>query len=311
MHAGMAMLDDGDWQRALGHFETAIRLREPLPWREDARSAWLLAAAWINRSDALQHLGNTAEALRSLDRAVSAMDHVPLASHPAFPERLILAWINRAVTCGEMGGFQDALAGFSQAESLLETWGRDVTKNRVFLTAMLSANRARVLLENRQPLPAWRDARAAADTLRSLKAPAAAITACSLQCRALALMLDEPAGRDHPEDWIAEATDAAEAALALVKSSGFIDSWVADLVRYGAKIYRTCQPQFLAAFLGDWLIDGPLANHATLRREMRNELLLARAELEQRVFASAHDTGFVERQTLILKSLQTAAIQLA
>lgn len=313
MHAGMAALDHGDWQTALGHFNEAIRLREQLPWRDDVQSAWLLAAAWINRSDALRRLENPAllaDALRALDHAIAAMNHVPLADNPAFPERLILAWINRATTCGEMQDFAAALHDFTQAESLLETWGFDATANRRFLTAMLSANRARVLLDHQQPLPAWENACASVAALRGVNVPSAAIKARSLQCRALALLLDEPGGLDHLGDWIALATDAAEEALMLVKTTGYLDVWVADLVRYGAKIYRTCQPQFLTEFLTDWLIDGPLSNDSTLRREMHHELLLAQMELEQRVLSAPQETDYVQGQTRILKSLQRAARQL-
>lgn len=310
MHHGIELLGRGDWQGALGHFDEAIRLRDPLPWRDDVQSAWLLAAAWINRSDALRRMENPAvlpDALRSLDLAIEAMNHVPLADNRAFPERLILAWINRATLCGEMEDFPTALDGFSRAGTLLETWGRDDTTTRRFLTAMLAVNRARVLLENDRPLPAWEDARTAAEVLHGVNAPSATLKAYSIQCRALAHLLDEPGGIDHIDDWIASATDASEAALALVKTSGCMDPWVADLVRYGAKIYRTCQPRFLAEFLTDWVIAGPFGNDLTLRREMQNELLLAQAELEQRVLSCPHDTDFVQNQTRILISIQTAA----
>ena len=313
MHAGMAALNSGDWQPALGHFNEAIRLRETLSWRDHPQSAWLLAAAWINRSDALRRMEKPAlltDALRSLDHAIAAMRHVSLADHPVFPERLILAWINRATTCGEMREPAAALKNFQQAESLLDTWGRDTSSARRFITAMLLVNRARVLLQADQPIPAWENARAAAEVLHGVNAPSAIIKARSIQCRALAHLLDAPGGLDDIDDWIAEATDAAEEALTLVKATGYLDVWVADLVRYGAKIYRVCQPQFLTEFLSDWLIDGPLSGDAVLRRDMRHEILLAQAEVEQRVFLASEDTGYVENQTRILKRLQTALLQL-
>lgn len=69
MLGGIARLEDGDWLTALRHFDHAIALREALPWRDDVESAWVLAAAWINRSDLLRFLGEPEEGIRSLDRA--------------------------------------------------------------------------------------------------------------------------------------------------------------------------------------------------------------------------------------------------
>jgi len=307
MHEGIALMERSAWSAALTHFEQAIRLREQLPWKEDVASAWLLAAAWLNRSDALRHQGEPAllpEALLSLESCMVAMTHVPLAENPAYPERLILAWINRAAIRGEMGNLEGACEDFATAESLLSKWGENVTASRMFQRAMLSTNRARLLLMYGHPRAALVDTQAAISILSELDAASAEIKARSIQCRALALLLEEPDGADHFEDWIALATDTTEEALALVKASGYLDFWVSDLVRYGAKIYRTCQPQFLAEFICEWTVTGPLEKDKALKREMNNELLLAQMELEQRVLAHSSDTQYVQTQIKILKTLQ-------
>lgn len=316
MVAGIPLLERGHFAGALPHFEEAVRLRCQLPWREDGCSAWLLAAAWINRSDALRGLGDPAllpEAIRSLDGGIEAMGCVPLAENPLHVERLILAWINRGSACGEAGDAEASLAGFAEAEKVLAEWNAEVTPRRIFLAVMLRVNRARIRLGLGLAEAGWEDARQAVEILRKLETTpevaVAGIKARSIQCRALAMLLDEPGGVDKVGDWIAEATDSAEEALALVKASGFRDAWVSDLVRYGAKIYRACQPQFLAEFLDEWLMDdGPLAGDQALRGEMKNELLLAVAEVERKVLLLPQNTEFVARQLKVLATLQSSSL---
>ncbi len=313
---GIARMNEGDWLTALDHFERAVELRESQPWREDEESAWVLAAAWINRSDVLRFLGRTGEAIHSLDRAIHAMGHVPLEQNPGYASRLILAWINRGTACGDAGKMAEALAGFSQAEALWETWGGPITPERRLMASMLHANRARVLLDLGRTVDGWQSARAAVDFLKDLE-PSGTVAESSIKsrgilCRALALLLDEPGGIELAKDWIALATDSTEEALALVRASGYRGAWVADLVRYGAKIYRVCQPHFLGEFIREWTTaDGPLAGDEPLKREMTNELLLAKADLEHRIRLRPHDTDHVERAMATLTSLQRAETELA
>lgn len=308
---GIARMNEGDWLVALRHFDRAVELREATPWRESVESAWVLAAAWINRSDVLRFLGQPDEAIRSLDRAIDAMGFVPFAENPGYVNRLILAWINRGTACGEIARLDEALAGFSKAEELLETRAKPLTQEQKLMASMLHANRARMLLELGRTMDGWRDSQLAMSFLEGLEPVAvvteSAIKARGIHCHALALLLDEPGGADLPGDWIARATDATEEALALVRSSGYRGIWVADLVRYGARIYRICQPHFLGEFIHEWLTaDGPLAENDGLKREMSRELLLAKEDLEKRVQLHAHDTEWVERAIQTLRSLQMA-----
>jgi len=312
MRAGIGQMEQGNLAIALEHFDQAALFRDKLPWREEVQSAWLLAAAWINRSDVLRRMGDPellAEAIDSLDRGIEAMSYVPLGEKEMYAERMILAWINRGTTCGEAGKVDEALTGFAKAERLFEEWGSEVSGRRLFLGSMLRVNRARVLLGAGKAWEGFEDARNAVGILRELQpnedVAIAGIKARSIECHALALLLDEPGGAERVGDWIAEATDSAEEALKLVRETGLRDAWVSDLVRYGAKIYRVCQPQFLGEFVTEWVGEtGPLSGDEALVNEMRNELLLARAEVERKVLLFPHDTGFVEKQIRILKALQ-------
>jgi hypothetical protein len=312
MLCGIDLLGRGEWRGALACFDRAIALRETLPWRDDPESAWVLAAAWLNRGDALRGPGEAdllPEAVRSFDRAVEAMGFVPLAANPAFVERLVLAWLNRGTACGEAGETGAALESFARAESLLAEWGREVTPRRRFLHAMLHVNRARVRLDAGRADEAWNDARAGLERLRALEPgegeiAQAGVRARSVWCQALAALLDRPAGAERAGDWIAAATDAAEEALAIVKRHGLAEPWVADLVRYGAKIYRVCQPQFLREFIDEWLgSDSPLAGDEVLRKEMDDALRVARAEAEARLLLAPHDDAVARREMRILRSL--------
>ncbi len=179
------------------------------------------------------------------------------------------------------------------------------------MVSMLHANRARVLLDFGRTVGGWQSAQTSVDCLRDIDVTPtvaeASIKARGILCRALAMLLDEPGGTDLAPDWIARATDSTEEALALVRSSGYRAPWLADFARYGAKIYRICQPHFLGEFIREWATgDGPLAGDETLKREMSQELLLAKAELEQRVRLRPHDTGHVQRALATLASFQRA-----
>lgn len=311
MLEGIDRMRDGDFPTALRHFEEAAAIRESEPWQDSPQAAWMLAAAYINRGDVLRFLNRPDEAVHSFDRAIHAMEYVPLDGGADCPDRLILAWINRATTCGELEKPAEALAGFSKAEELLEKWGTTLTPERRLLASMLHANRARVLLDLGRIIGGWQSAGTSVDFLKNLDPTGpvaeAAIKARGILCHALAMLLDEPGGIDLAQDWIATATNSAEEALALIHRSGYRAPWLANFVRYGAKIYRTCQPHFLGEFIREWTTgEGPLAGDDVLKKEMSRELLIAKAELEERVRLRAHDTAHVERAITTLSSLQRA-----
>jgi len=308
-------MEGGRWEVALEKFEAAIALREAMDWRNDPLVAWGLAAGWLNRGDVLYFSGETGESLASLDRAIAVMGTLPLAENPAYVDRLLLAWINRGTRAGEIGRNDFAEASFAAAEALFEAWGRETHNARRMLAAMFHGNRARWLLSRGEAVAALDDARTAIAVLSPLamdqpEIAGAAAVARGILCRVLAALLEVPGGVALSEDWIAEATDATEEALALVKRHEFTGEWVADLVRYGALIYRTCQPQFLGEFVREWLRVGALRDDASLLREMLDSLALARAQAESRMLKAPHDDGHVARQTGLIRSLMAAEMAL-
>jgi tetratricopeptide (TPR) repeat protein len=316
MLTGIDHLQKNDFASALFHFDHAIALRESIPWQHDVESAWLLAAAWLNRSDALRKTGHLKESISSLDRAIEAMDHVPLAQNPAFADRLILAWINRATACDEAAQTDLAVAGFTKAEDLLATWALPTRKERRLLAVMLHGNRAHFLLATGDVIRAWHESQFAVNHLRSLPPEPTvletAIIARGIQCKVMAALLDTPGGPALAGDWIACSTDAAEEALSLAKYAQRSTPWLADLVRYGAKIYRVCQPHFLGEYLHDCFENHELVSkNPSLIPEALHELALAKIRLEQQVFHRSNETDFVDRSIKALFSLQTTEREIA
>ena len=319
MAAGFDAMAGGDWNGAAICFRIAAESRGRLPWRTDGEAAWLLSACWLNLGDVLLRTGNPAvldEAMDALDRTLEVMECIDLSRNPAFVDRMILTWLNRAAVFHEMRDAEASLRGFAAAEALLAEWGEEVTPARSFLAAMLRVNRARTLVLAANPLEAWQEAGRGISRLREVAATpdalVAGILARSVRCRALAMLLDEPGGAEAVGDWIAEATDSAEEALSMVRATGFRAAWLADLVRYGAIIYRACQPHFLGEFLAEWLAgDGPLAGDRELKEEMRGCLWATLAEAEKKVLAAPHETEFVERQTRVVLAVREALRLLA
>lgn len=309
MVAGIAALDQEDFTTALLHFDRAVALRKPLPWRHDPASAWLFAAAHINRSDALRKLMRPVEAIASLDIALEALQCVPLDLHPQCTRRVLLAHINRATALHESGNLTAARAAFDAAERFLLTHRSATFPDKPLLTSMLHANRALARMDDGDAAGAWQDSCEAVNALTEDSSPPgdAAVKARVIQCKALAHLLETPDGSDLVGDWIAHATDTVEEALSLVRDHAIESEWTADLIRYGARIYRNCQPHFLGEFIHEWLGAGaPLSKDPALRQDMKTEILLATVRLEQCVRTNPHDTPLVQAAIRILESLQSA-----
>ncbi|NJM38366.1 MAG: hypothetical protein HC845_11190 [Akkermansiaceae bacterium] len=244
------------------------------------------------------------------------MQYVPLDRNPSYVNRLILAWINRATLSAEMQQPAEAEISFSNAAQLLISWGETTTPDRAFIASMFHTNRARFQLDQENPIAGWKDVHIAVNFLKNLP-PSDAVTEASIKargilCRALAMLLDEPGGIQLEKDWIATATDLNEEALGMARSSNDHSPWIADLVRYGAKIYRVCQPHFLGEYLKEWLAPGsPLAENTFLIQEMQHELQLAKANVEQITRQRLNDTPFVRKAIQTIQSLQLAERELA
>ncbi len=309
---GIKLMAAGELDGALDCFERAIALREELPWRVQPRTAWGLAAALINRGDVLRRLAEPQPlaALQSYQRAIEVLEAVPLDGNPAFPERLLLAWINLATTEGELHRLDVALRSFEVADALFADWRTEFRPERVLLQSMLCVNRSRVLMDLGRFEAACDESDRGVKVLAPLEPGGgliaeAGIRSRAMRCRALASWLDRPGHRDFGEDWIAAATDEVEEAIGIVRRSGVELGLAADLVRYGARIYRACQPQFLAEFILNALAEGsPLASDQALCGEMDAVILLARQDAEQRLLIAPHVDEIAAREMRILRSLE-------
>lgn len=311
MWAGITALQHHQWRAALAHFDHAVALRTATPWQSETESAWLLAAAWINRSDALLSLHQPHAAISSLDQAISAMAHVPISENPAFADRLILAWIKHATASTDIGDHSAATTSFSTVHSLLRTYGSSTSISRSLLHATFFSNRSRLQLALAHPQAAYHDSLTATEILRELPrndtTAAAFILALATHCHALATLLDVPDAHTLAGDWIARATDAAEEALSLAHQFADSSLWIADLLRYCAKIYRVCQPHFLGEFLTEWASPEKFPrSDAMLSYDLIQEIHLAKNALTHRVNLTPHQTHFVNRSIRTLQSLQLA-----
>ncbi|WP_411826809.1 hypothetical protein [Luteolibacter sp. AS25] len=308
MAGGFSFLQSKNFREAEHCFREAAVMRDQMPWKEDAEAAWMRAASWINHGDAIMRDGVSSrpgDALESMKKGIESLRYVDLGANPAFPEQKALALIHQGTLHGEMDNFSGAQTAFSEAELLLREHGDTTRVESRRLAGMLMVNRARIHLKEGSIRNAVSDARLGVGILNSANDPGAAVRARAVFCEALAELLEIPDGLNGVEDWIAEATDAVEEAMGILRKTGTTEDAAADLVRYGARIYRVCQPAFLGEFLTEWLSgNGPLAADETLKKEMLGELLLAKVELEKNVLRRAHETGYVQRQTEILKKLQ-------
>lgn len=308
MAEGIAFLNAGKVKMAESAFREACELRDRMAWREEAEAAWMRAAAWIHYGDAIlrrDDWGRFPEALAAMEKCIEALERLVLEENPKFLEQMVLALIHKGSALGQMARGSEAEDAFGQAERLLRTGVDGGREERLRLAGMLMVNRARARLRNGWVTEAVVDARRGVGIFNAVADAAAAVRARAVFCEALAALLDVAGGLEGVEDWIAEATDAVEEALAILRETGISEDRAADLVRYGAKIYRVCQPMFLGEFLTEWLTeDGPLAGDAELRAEMLGELLLAKVAVERRVLRRAHETDFVKAQMVVLAKLQ-------
>lgn len=314
MQDGIALLESGHADDAIPLFAAASRLRELLPWRTEPHHAWLLAAARLNHGDALQRATLAvapAEIVRCYQETIAAMETVPLSDQPAYVDRLILAWLNLASCHAEQAENADhelARQGFAHVEQLFSAWGHAGSPARSFLHGMFFANRGKFLITDHQPTAAMADACRAAEMFDALGSSSAAIKAVSLQCRCLAEILETQ--EELSPAWVAAATAALRRALSHLSTHPSADPWVADLIRFGARIYRVCEPQELRTFLAHPQVAALISNDPELHQTMRRELIVARMELEQRVLHHSLDPDYIQRQVTLLRHLQSAEVQL-
>lgn len=264
---GMTLLDEGSagaLAEALSCFDRAVELRQRLPLEANPLFVWGLSAAWMNRADVLSRLGQPgqlAEALSSYDKAIQLLHRMPLDEHPTYRARMALAWMNRGLTAqaqGTQASMEEALRCFTQSIHEVPGGGHSAhpEQRRIVCCAHLNRGHAFLNVQPAQPGPAREEAFAAlglaAEFERSeILAAQIGLQARHLLCRAVAYLVDLG---EVPADWITETTDAVDDGMALARrwrQSGDdrLQNMETELFRFGALIYRLCQPHFLAEYL--------------------------------------------------------------
>lgn len=269
MKQGIALLEErrpGAAAEALEFFNRALQLRIELPVGDDPFQAYLLAACWLNRGDALMQLAEADKvpaAINSYDEGIAAMSSVPLDDDPRYPRRLGMGLQNRGIALMAHGGrINEALDSFEQSLDMLESDAASPLADRDYLLAGVWANIAIARAAEGTPEA---DTLARAAALRAIGLvgnlerddfPSAEVglKARYVLCQVIAgsLPVAGVAAGTMP-DAVHEATDHAEAGLALAKrweEKGELRFWplAHDLYRFAEAIYERYQPRFLAEF---------------------------------------------------------------
>jgi hypothetical protein len=272
MKRGIALMNDAGTGssgvvEALDCFERALDMRRQLPVETIPMLAYSLAACWLNRADALVRLGaeKIGLALTSYDEGIALLRRLPLHEDPRFPRRLAIAHQNRGLALRARTPPADAPAtlAFAEAVAVLDRDESASIPDRQQLLATVWTNlaiaRSEEATETSESLAREAALRAIAlvSSLEASDADSAEVglKARHVLCRTLAarLPLTRPAGASMPDD-VHEATDLADDGLALVRTwerEGVtrFRRLACDLFRFGARVYRAYQPQFLKEFI--------------------------------------------------------------
>jgi tetratricopeptide (TPR) repeat protein len=325
LNRGLCRFTSGDPERlpgALEDFDAAIALRRELPLAEDEAARWALAAALMHRGDTLQRIGERdAEARAAYDEAISHLQQLPYQENPAALQRLALAWANRGMVAED---HDEARRCFDECIGLLPD-----PQNPPQLITLCNA----LLNRGRHSLQVAGDTDAtAADARRVLglvaphernhPSPAElALQARHLLAHALVAWLDESRkGPGLAEDWVSDATDTVEDALAVARhweQQGFqgLRPIACELFQLGLHVYRVCQPHFFADFLVESM--DPEMSPGAPFTDPSFQAAAARAlrqtvnETAQRAASATLEPEQVEKQRRILQTLRTADQRLA
>lgn len=267
MCRGMTLLDDGRPSvlgEALNCFDRALDLRKSLPLETEWRYVWALSAAWLNRGDVLTRLGgaeNLAESIRSYDEAIPLLTDMPMEEYPTCRARLALAWMNRGLACQAQENpesLEEAIQSYGFSIATLTEGGDHGEQRRILACARLNRGHALLNRVPADPVTAREDALAALALAIEFEKQEVLAAQVSLQsrhllCRAMAHLMDSG---EVPADWLEETTDAVDEGMALARywrqlGETRLRELEGELFRFGALIYRLCQPHFLAEFLLD------------------------------------------------------------
>jgi tetratricopeptide (TPR) repeat protein len=268
MKRGIRLLNEADTgavREALSCFDQALELRRRLPIEKVPVLRYGLAACWLNRADALMRLGDPDQIVTSVqacDAALELLRDLPLADDPRFPRRLAIAHHNRGLALQALGrsAVPAALAALTDAIAVLEHHQTALIDDRQYLLAAVWMNLASVRASE-DTVESDVLARSAALRVMALvaelegqnvDAAEVGLKARHVLCQALARRLSPNGGTIH--DDVHEATDLVDDGLALVrrweqKSTARFRGVACDLFRFGARVYKMHQPQFLSEFV--------------------------------------------------------------
>jgi hypothetical protein len=288
MQRGIALLNEnttGSLTEAVGFFDRALAIRRAVIEPGDHWQAYLTAASWMNRGDALTRLAQIAGAVRSYDEALTLMRAVPLEADPLYRRRLAIAWMNRGISLHQQG----TAAAWAEAVQSFER-GIEVVREHPEHSSLLACawmNRGNALLRTAPPQSAEARASAVAalDILvateeRDLLAAETALKARYIICQAIAELLAEKPATDGAADLISAATDAVEEGMRLARDwekrgETSFRSLLGDFFRFGVAIYREHQSRFLAEFVLENL--DPARSPTSLPENREMYVLAARA----------------------------------
>ena len=304
MREGLRWLEASEWLTALGCFEAAIRDREARPWRDDGHAAWLLAGAWLNRSDVLRRLDppRLEEAMESLNEAHERLAAVDPAAQTVYAARLALASINRATLNYEMGDLPAAERDFGRAAAVLEGAVIATAPSGRLLRIMLAVNHAHVRLDGGEPATAWAGLEEVSEQVRQAFEPDLTLRWNLARCRALSALLAGP----EPEKWLAPTRQALRDGLKWAAALAPESRLTRDLLRFGALHCRTHDAAFFAEFVSFCTALPGLLDDPVRRVDLAGTILLAIRDLEMATLTGGNPSDDAEAAMPLLKSLQHA-----
>ncbi|MBB5352827.1 tetratricopeptide (TPR) repeat protein [Haloferula luteola] len=232
------LLEEKDGGAALLDLDEAIRLRETLPLESEPVYRWGLAAGWINRGDALRLESRAREAVASYDHGLEELESLEPTEWVRW--RRAVAWNNRGLAWKDAGCSDEAHESFEQA-----------------VVALAECEEVRsIVTREAARLQRGDDPRKVLEVVSPWERTTPEAAKVSLQARhAIACGLCErPGVTQEGGDWIAETTDWIEEGLEVARAWETVGDHTMrpvalDLFRVGLRVYRVCQPQFLAEFV--------------------------------------------------------------
>jgi hypothetical protein len=222
-------------------------------------------------------------ALQCYDEGIAVLSGMPLDEHPTYRARLALAWMNRGLTAQAQtpeAPSPEAVRCFDQSIGQYPAGEKPAhsEQRRILCCAYLNRGHAMLTADPAQPLQAREDALAAMGLAaefekKELFVARMGMQARQLLCRAIAFLVDSKLA---PQEWITDATDPVDDGMALGRhwrqlgENGLLEL-ESQLFRFGALIYRLCQPHFLGEFLQESM-DPDISPGAPVKEEVMHHI---------------------------------------